>query len=1024
MSSVHIDAKTFHRRARYFISQWKEPFNKELFNNVDAIAAVVGKQDEENPYQQSTALQTWFLGYEFPETVIVLTQAKIFVITTSGKAKLLNAVKEGDKQVPLEILVRTKGSDDNGRFYKSVLDAIPGSKRMGVLTKDKFEGEVVVEWKTALSKCDPKPEEVDISAAVGSILSIKDDEEARTIKVASKISSQVLKEFFVHQMEKCIDEEKNISHEQLSDNTDAALSDAKQFRQLKLPSDVDQSNIEWCYSPIVQSGGDYKLKSSAVSNEKKLHPGVILCSLGARYKSYCSNVGRTYLVDPSKSQEQNYQFLLDVQHKVLDSMRDGVKFRDIYAKALAFVRNKRPELEKNFVKTLGFGIGIEFRESNYVINSKNTKELRNGMTLNLSIGFQDLENKDTKDEKAKTYALLLIDTVRVTNDGAVVMTDAPKGVNDVFFFFDDEGDGDKAAKNEEKSRSSKSEKKKAQSAILNSKFRSEEQDEESREQKRKAHQKQLAAQKLADGLKRFAENAENNVGEQKAVFRRFESYKSDAKLPKEVKNLQIVVDARAHTVILPIYGMAVPFHISTLKNVSKSDEGDYVMLRLNFITPGQAGAKKDDQPFDDANANFVRALTYRSADTVRMTEIFKNITDLKKEAAKKEAERKEMEDIVEQDKLIEIKGRRPYRLGDVFARPQMDGKRLPGELEIHHNGLRYHSTIRSDNRIDILFSNVKHLFFQPCDNELIVLLHVHLKNPVMIGKKKIKDIQFYREASDVQFDETGNRRRRKIYGDEDELESEQEERRRRAALNQEFKAFSEKIADASDGRFEIDIPFRELGFQGVPFRSNVLLQPTTECLVHLTDPPFLVITLSEIEIAHLERVQFGLKNFDLVFVFKDFNRAPVHINTIPTSQLDNVKEWLDSVEVAYKEGPVNLNWGMIMKTVNEDPVEFFKNGGWNFLGQDSDAEDSEDQSESASEFELDDSEEAEESSDEESEFASDASEDSASDEELDDSGEDWDELEEKARKADERKVINHKRSRDSDDDGYSKKKRR
>jgi nucleosome binding factor SPN SPT16 subunit len=44
--------------------------------------------------------------------------------------------------------------------------------------------------------------------------------------------------------------------------------------------------------------------------------------------------------------------------------------------------------------------------------------------------------------------------------------------------------------------------------------------------------------------------------------------------------------------------MAVPFHISTLKNVSKSDEGDYVMLRLNFITPGQAGAKKDDQVSD------------------------------------------------------------------------------------------------------------------------------------------------------------------------------------------------------------------------------------------------------------------------------------------------------------------------------------------------------------------------------------------------------------------------------------------
>ncbi|KAG2172843.1 hypothetical protein INT43_000193, partial [Umbelopsis isabellina] len=976
-----------------------DPANKDLFQNVDAIATVVGKEDEENPYQQSTALQTWFLGYEFPETLFVLTQAKIFVITSVKKAEILNAVKQGDKQVPLEVLIRAKG-DDNSAIYKSVLDEIPESKRIGVIAKDKFEGKVVGEWKSALSKYDPKPEELDVSAGVGSILAVKDDEEARTIKVAAKISSQVLKEFFVRQMEQCIDEETSITHEKLSDNTDAALLDPKQFRQFKLPSDVDQSNIEWCYSPIVQSGGNYSLKSSAFSDDKKLHAGVILCSLGARYKSYCSNVGRTYIVDPTKTQEKNYQFLLDVQHKVLDAMRDGVKFRDIYAKALAFVRNKRPDLEKHFVKTLGFGIGIEFREGNYVINAKNTKELRNGMTINLSVGFQDLENPDTntKDKQAKNYALLLVDTVRITNDGAVTLTDAPKGVNDVFFFFADDADGGKEAKAEEKTRASKEKKKAAQSAILHSKFRSEDVDEESREQKRKAHQKELAAQKLADGLKRFSENAENNAGDQKPVFRRFESYKSDAKLPKETKDLRIVVDARAHTIILPIYGLAVPFHISTLKNISKSDEGDYVMLRLNFITPGQAGGKKEDQPFDDPNANFVRALTYRSADVVRMTDIYKNITDLKKEAAKKEAERKEMEDIVEQDKLIEIKGRRPFRLGDVFARPQMDGKRLPGELEIHHNGLRYHSTIRSDNRIDILFSNVKHLFFQPCDNELIVLLHIHLKNPVLIGKKKIKDIQFYREASDVQFDETGNRRRRKIYGDEDELESEQEERRRRAALNQEFKAFSEKIADASDGRFEIDIPFRELGFQGVPFRSNVLLQPTTECLVHLTDPPFLVITLSEIEIAHLERVQFGLKNFDLVFVFKDFSRTPVHINTIPTSQLDNVKEWLDSVEVAYKEGPVNLNWGMIMKTVNEDPVEFFKNGGWNFLGDDSDAENSEDQSDSASEFELDDSEEAEESSDNESDFASEASEDSGSDEEMDDSGEDWDELEEKARK--------------------------
>jgi nucleosome binding factor SPN SPT16 subunit len=66
----------------------------------------------------------------------------------------------------------------------------------------------------------------------------------------------------------------------------------------------------------------------------------------------------------------------------------------------------------------------------------------------------------------------------------------------------------------------------------------------------------------------------------------------------------------------------------------------------------------------------------------------------------------------------------------------------------------------------------------------------------MLGKKKTKDIQFYREVTDASFDETGNRRRRANYGDEDELAQEQEERKMRQQLNREFQQFSERIADS------------------------------------------------------------------------------------------------------------------------------------------------------------------------------------------------------------------------------------
>ncbi len=141
----------------------------------------------------------------------------------------------------------------------------------------------------------------------------------------------------------------------------------------------------------------------------------------------------------------------------------------------------------------------------------------------------------------------------------------------------------------------------------------------------------------------------------------------------------------------------------------------------------------------------------------------------------------------------------------------------------------------------------------------------------------------------------------------------------------------------------------------------------------------------------------------MVVVFKDFNRPPAHINTIPVESLDQVKDWLDSVEIPFSEGPLNLNWATIMKTVTSDPHQFFVDGGWSFLAAESDSEDlSEEEEESA--FEMSESELAasDESSEDESDFDENASAE-ASDEDMsgeESGGEDWDELEKKAKKKD------------------------
>ncbi|KAJ5686215.1 hypothetical protein N7536_008834 [Penicillium majusculum] len=1001
---IAIDNNNFFNRLSSFYASWKadKRSGNALFGNAGSIVILMGKTDEENSFQKNNAMHFWLLGYEFPATLFVLTTEAIYVVTTAKKAKHLEPLKEG--KIPVEILVTTKDPESKTKAFEKCLDVIKGAgNKVGTLPKNTASGPFADEWKRVFAELSKEVEEVDVAPALSAAFAVKDSDELVSIRNASRACSGLMSEYFVDEMSRLLDEEKKMTHKALAAKVDAKIDDGKFFNKLaRLPSEFDSQQIDWAYGPVIQSGGAYDLKLTATPDSKNLEPGIILSSFGIRYKTYSSLIGRTYLVDPTKSQEANYALLLSLHEATMKEVRDGVVAKDVYNKALSLIRSKKPELEGHFVKNVGAGIGIELRDANMVLNAKNNRVLKNGMTLSITIGLTDVKDPDSKNAKNGGYSMVITDTVRVGESGPHIFTkDAGIDMDSISFYFGDEEEPEKPVKEKKETKSSAT----AGRNVTRTKLRAERptQVNEGAEARRREHQKELAAKKTKEGLDRFTGTTGDDNGVAQKKFKRFESYKRDNQLPAKVKDLTVYVDLKTSTVIVPIMGRPVPFHINTIKNASKSDEGEYAYLRINFLSPGQGVGRKDDQPFEDLSAHFVRNLTLRSKDNDRLARVAQDITELRKTALRREQEKKELEDVVEQDKLVEIRNRRPVKLPDVYLRPPLDGKRVPGEVEIHQNGLRYLSPFRNEH-VDVLFSNVKHLFFQPCAHELIVLIHVHLKTPIMIGKRKTKDIQFYREATEMQFDETGNRRRKHRYGDEEEFEAEQEERRRRAALDREFKAFAEKIADAGkDEGVDVDIPFREIGFTGVPNRSNVLIQPTTDALVQLTEPPFTTVTLNEIEIAHLERVQFGLKNFDMVFVFKDFRRTPVHINTIPVEALEGVKDWLDSVDIAFTEGPLNLNWTTIMKTVVSDPYGFFADGGWSFLSAESDSENGSDEEEESA-FELSDSELAagDESSEEDSEFDDDASAD-ASEEDFsgdEESGEDWDALEEKAKRKD------------------------
>ncbi|SCV04579.1 LAME_0H19548g1_1 [Lachancea meyersii CBS 8951] len=993
-----------------------------------SLLFVVGSSDEEDPYKKSTIFHNWLLGYEFPATLIAVVPGKIVVLTGAGKAKHLTGAVElfkDSSDFKLELWQRkAKDDDHNNQLFKDVIELLKSSgKSVGTPVNDEYQGKFIAQWKPiwddALSKGEL--ETVDIVPGLSRVWEKKDQQEVGFIKVSSKGSDQFM-HLLSDEMVTAVDEELKITNAKLSDKIEAKIDDGKFLK--KLSSEMaplcpqgekfDINLLDWAYSPIIQSGKKFDLKVSARSSNDQLNGnGCILASCGIRYKNYCSNVTRTFLIDPTEEMVSNYEFLCVLQNEIINTfLKVEQTPQQVYQASVDYVKAHKPHLVSALTKNVGSLIGLEFRDSQFVLNAKNDqRKISSGDCFNISLGFNNLKDSET----GNSYAVQIADTVLLSDGIPVVLTGYTKLKAQVSFYFNNE--------EEEKPSKVKKEndlgsppipiKRDGNSKILRSKLRGEGrvQEDSQKEQIRKDNQKKLHEKLQKNGLLRYSAADANETGDQPQLqFKKFESYIRDTQIPNNVRDLRVHVDWKNQTIILPIYGRPVPFHINCYKNGSKNEEGEYTYLRLNFHSPGIGGISKrtEELPYEDTPDNhFVRSISLRSKDGDRMSEVFKQIADLKKEATKRDQERKLLADVVEQARLVENKSGRTKRLDQIFVRPSPDAKRVPGTVFIHENGIRYQSPLRTDSRIDILFSNMKNLIFQPCKGELIVIIHVHLKNPILMGKKKIQDVQFYREASDMAVDETGNSRRSNMkfrrYGDEDELEQEQEERRKRAALDKEFRYFAEAIADASDGIVDLDTTFRELGFQGVPSRSAVFCMPTRDCLVQLVEPPFLVINLSEVEICVFERVQFGLKNIDMVFVYKDFSKPVTHINTVAIEEIELLKSWLTDVDIPYAVSTINLKWSSIMKSMQEDPHQFFLEGGWSFLVAGSDDEMSEDSEEEISEYEASDDDPSDESAESEEDDYSEAMSDDASDASADESeeeGEDWDELEKKAARAD------------------------
>lgn len=68
----------------------------------------------------------------------------------------------------------------------------------------------------------------------------------------------------------------------------------------------------------------------------------------------------------------------------------------------------------------------------------------------------------------------------------------------------------------------------------------------------------------------------------------------------------------------------------------------------------------------------------------------------------------------------------------------------------------------------------------------------------------------------------------------------------------------------------------------------------------------------------------------MAIIYKDFVTFE-RISSIPSDQLDTLKQWADQNDLLFVEGTLPLNWPTILQGIWEDFEGFVEDGGWKTL---------------------------------------------------------------------------------------------
>lgn len=210
-----------------------------VWNSADCLLLHRGPVDDDEQYQKSAVVHQWLFRYELVDTALGLTKdGRVYLCGTKRKCEFVQpAVMNLPKSIQSITLLQRNKEDGNAANYETLwTDVVTAArvngekKTVGVILKERErnlgnEKGILKPWEERLSKeqTDGSIELVDVGGGLGFAMCVKDDDELDIMKKSSVLSNKVMKHGCVKRLEKIIDSDESITHEELANYIEGIL---------------------------------------------------------------------------------------------------------------------------------------------------------------------------------------------------------------------------------------------------------------------------------------------------------------------------------------------------------------------------------------------------------------------------------------------------------------------------------------------------------------------------------------------------------------------------------------------------------------------------------------------------------------------------------------------------------------------------------------------------------------------------------------------------------------------------------